>query len=55
MEKDPKGVEAFEEFMQQDTRTKAIEQIDIDIKNLENQKRELVFRIIDEFRRINHN
>jgi hypothetical protein len=50
--KDPKGVEAFQEFKQEDPRSKAIEQIEIDIKNLESQKRELEFRIKEDFRHI---
>ena len=42
----------WKKFQQEDPRTKAIEQIDIDIKNLEIQKRELEFRIKDDFKRI---
>jgi hypothetical protein len=52
MFRDPLGIEAFQEFKQEDPRTKAIEQIVICIKNLEIQKRELLFRIRDDFRRI---
>ena len=49
----------WKKFQQEDPRTKAIEKIDIDIKNLEIQerelefqKRELEFRIKDDFERI---
>ena len=42
----------WKKFQQEDPRTKAIEKIDIDIRNLEIQKRELESRIKDDFRRI---
>ena len=41
----------WKKFQQEDPRTKAIEKIDIDIRNLEIQKRELESRIKDDFRR----
>ena len=42
----------WKKFQQEDSRTKAIEKIDIDIKNLEIQKRELESRIKYDFERI---
>jgi hypothetical protein len=42
----------WKKFQQEDPRTKAIEKIDIDIRNLEIQKRELESRIKDDFERI---
>jgi hypothetical protein len=44
----------WKKFQQEDPRTKAIENIDIDIRNLEIQKRELESRIKDDFERIRH-
>ena len=42
----------WKKFQQEDPRTKAIENIDIDIRNLEIQKRELESRIKYDFERI---